>query len=134
MSIRLKDESALKPDQGKEADFEVEDNPFAYSPGQLGKMFNPKSLSAFYQLGGLAGLEKGLRTNRNTGLSPDERHPEARNEACPCHKSHQDPQLIFDVTFINPDAERFLFPIAAHSGCDCNAAGRAKVMRFPRDA
>ncbi|KAI1411136.1 calcium-translocating P-type ATPase [Hypoxylon sp. FL1857] len=70
----MKDESALKPDQGKEADFEVEDNPFAYSPGQLGKMFNPKSLSAFYQLGGLAGLEKGLRTNRNTGLSPDERH------------------------------------------------------------
>ncbi|KAI0836337.1 calcium-translocating P-type ATPase [Hypoxylon sp. FL0890] len=70
----MKDENALKPDQGKEADFEVENNPFAYSPGQLGKMFNPKSLSAFYQLGGLAGLEKGLRTNRNTGLSPDEKH------------------------------------------------------------
>ncbi|KAI0139078.1 calcium-translocating P-type ATPase [Hypoxylon sp. NC0597] len=70
----MKDENALKPDQGKEADFVVEDNPFAYSPGQLGKMFNPKSLSAFYQLGGLAGLEKGLRTNRNTGLSPDEKH------------------------------------------------------------
>ncbi|KAI2610597.1 calcium-translocating P-type ATPase [Hypoxylon sp. NC1633] len=70
----MKDESALKPDQGKEADFQVEDNPFAYSPGQLTKMFNPKSLSAFYQLGGLVGMEKGLRSNRNTGLSPDEKH------------------------------------------------------------
>ncbi|OTA54187.1 calcium-translocating P-type ATPase [Hypoxylon sp. EC38] len=70
----MKDENALKPDQGKESDFVVENNPFAYSPGQLGKMFNPKSLPAFYQLGGLTGLEKGLRTNRNTGLSPDEKH------------------------------------------------------------
>lgn len=72
----MNDESALAPDQGTEADFEVENNPFAFSPGQLGKMFNPKSLSAFYKLGGLAGLEKGLRSNRDTGLSVDERHLE----------------------------------------------------------
>ena len=75
-----------------------------------------------------------LDRNKYFSSSPDERHPEARNEACPCHKSHQDPQMIFDVTFINPDAERFLFPVAPSSGCDCGAAGRAKVMRFPRDA
>ncbi|KAI1387773.1 calcium-translocating P-type ATPase [Hypoxylon trugodes] len=74
----MKDENALKPDKGREADFEVEDNPFAYSPGQLTKMLNPKSLSAFYQLGGLTGIEKGLRTNRNTGLSPDEKHLEGK--------------------------------------------------------
>ncbi|KAI1650841.1 calcium-translocating P-type ATPase [Daldinia loculata] len=74
----MKDDDALKPDQGKEADFEVENNPFAYSPGQLTKMFNPKSLSAFYKLGGLAGMEKGLRTNRDTGLSPDEKHLEGK--------------------------------------------------------
>ncbi|KAI1473064.1 calcium-translocating P-type ATPase [Daldinia caldariorum] len=72
----MKDEDALKPDQGREADFEVANNPFAYSPGQLTKMFNPKSLSAFYKLGGLAGMEKGLRTNRDTGLSPDEKYLE----------------------------------------------------------
>lgn len=70
----MKDADALKPDQGKESDFVVKDNPFAYSPGQLTKMFNPKSLSAFYQLGGLVGMEKGLRTNRNTGLSLDEKY------------------------------------------------------------
>ncbi|OAA74298.1 ATPase, P-type, calcium-transporting, PMCA-type [Akanthomyces lecanii RCEF 1005] len=68
----MKDESGLKPDVGTEKDFEVENNPFAFAPGQLNKMFNPKSLTAFYQLGGLGGLEKGLRTDRKAGLSPDE--------------------------------------------------------------
>ncbi|KAJ2996983.1 hypothetical protein NUW58_g799 [Xylaria curta] len=67
------DRDALKPDQGREEDFEVENNPFAFSPGQLTKMLNPKSLSAFYKLGGLRGIEKGLRTDRETGLSVDER-------------------------------------------------------------
>lgn len=68
----MNDENALKPDIGKEDDFKVEDNPFAFTPGALNKMFDPKSLSAFYKLGGLAGLEKGLRTDRKTGLSADE--------------------------------------------------------------
>lgn len=68
----VNDPDALKPDQGKEDDFKVEDNPFAFTPGQLNKMFDPKSLSAFYKMGGLSGLEKGLRTNRSEGLSVDE--------------------------------------------------------------
>ncbi|KAJ9609965.1 plasma membrane calcium [Cladophialophora chaetospira] len=68
----INDGEALRPDPGTEADFEVENNPFAYSPGQLNKMINPKSLSAFHALGGLGGLEKGLRTNRHSGLSVDE--------------------------------------------------------------
>ncbi|KAJ9133072.1 Calcium-transporting ATPase [Pleurostoma richardsiae] len=74
----MNDPNALKPDQGKEEDFEVEDNPFAFTPGQLNKMFNPKSLSAFYKLGGLDGLEKGLRSDRKAGLSVDEVHLEGR--------------------------------------------------------
>ncbi|KAI3335663.1 hypothetical protein F4824DRAFT_153641 [Ustulina deusta] len=69
-----KDKDALKPDQGREEEFQVQDNPFAFSPGQLTKMFNPKSLSAFYNLGGLRGLEKGLRSDRAAGLSIDERN------------------------------------------------------------
>jgi Ca2+-transporting ATPase len=68
----LNDKDALKPDPGTEADFEVENNKFAFSPGQLGKLYNPKSLGAFYALGGLDGLEKGLRTDRKAGLSVDE--------------------------------------------------------------
>ncbi|KAK3314088.1 hypothetical protein B0H66DRAFT_371380 [Apodospora peruviana] len=52
--------------------FVTKDNKFAFSPGQLSKLFNPKSYDAFYALGGLKGLETGLRTNRETGLSVDE--------------------------------------------------------------
>lgn len=63
---------ALKPDPRNESDFEVEDNRFAFSPGQLNKMQNPKSLAAFHALGGLQGLERGLRTDLNAGLSMDE--------------------------------------------------------------
>jgi Ca2+-transporting ATPase len=70
----MNDGKALEPDAGTEEHFVVENNPFAFSPGQLTKMFNPKNLSAFYKLGGLAGLEKGLRSNRKTGLSVDEKH------------------------------------------------------------
>lgn len=68
----MTDETALKPDAGKEADLKVEDNPFAFTPGQLGQMFNPKDLSAFYQLGGLHGLEKGLRADRKPILNLDD--------------------------------------------------------------
>ncbi|KAL2818992.1 hypothetical protein BDW59DRAFT_126122 [Aspergillus cavernicola] len=63
---------ALQPDPGREAEFEVENNSFAFSPGQLNKLLNPKSLGAFYALGGLGGLEKGLRTDVRSGLSLDE--------------------------------------------------------------
>ncbi|KAI9756254.1 MAG: hypothetical protein M4579_003921 [Chaenotheca gracillima] len=70
--VLMQDPDALKPDPGDEEDFQVTDNKFAFSPGQLGKMLNPKSLSAFWALGGLTGLEKGLRSDRQTGLSVDE--------------------------------------------------------------
>ncbi|CAG7959590.1 unnamed protein product [Penicillium olsonii] len=63
---------ALRPDPRNETDFQVEDNRFAFSPGQLNKMQNPKSLAAFYALGGLQGLERGLRTDLDAGLSVDE--------------------------------------------------------------
>ena len=72
----IPDDEALKPDPGTEADFEVQDNRFAFSPGQLNKMLNPKSLGAFHALGGLSGLEKGLRTDRLSGLSVDEKRLE----------------------------------------------------------
>jgi Ca2+-transporting ATPase len=40
----MNDKDALKPDPGTEADFEVENNKFAFSPGQLAKLYNPKSV------------------------------------------------------------------------------------------
>ncbi|KAJ4392281.1 plasma membrane calcium [Gnomoniopsis smithogilvyi] len=69
--VRSKEE-ALQPNPGDEAEFQVENNPFAFSPGQLNKLLNPKSLSAFKALGGLRGIERGLQTDINSGLSIDE--------------------------------------------------------------
>ena len=69
----INDEEALKPDPDTETDFRVEENKFAFSPGQLNKLLNPKSFAAFHALGGLKGLEKGLRTDRTAGLSLDEK-------------------------------------------------------------
>lgn len=63
---------ALTPDPRNEGDFIIENNRFAFSPGQLNKMQNPKSLAAFHALGGLQGLERGLRTDLSAGLSVDE--------------------------------------------------------------
>lgn len=67
---------ALNPDPRNEKDFHVTDNRFAFSPGQLNKMQNPKSLAAFHALGGLRGLTRGLRTDLSAGLSTDEGHLE----------------------------------------------------------
>lgn len=69
----INDEDALAADPGTEADFNVPDNRFAFSPGQLSKLLNPKSYAAFHALGGLRGTEKGLRTDRLAGLSIDEK-------------------------------------------------------------
>lgn len=63
---------ALRPDPGTEADFEVDNNPFAFSPGQLNKLLNPKSLAAYRALGGISGIARGLQTNLESGLSVDE--------------------------------------------------------------
>lgn len=65
-------EEALRPDKTNEKDFEVIDNPFAFSPSQLNKTLNPKSLAAYKALGGICGLERGLKTDIVAGLSVDE--------------------------------------------------------------
>ncbi|KAH7127385.1 calcium-translocating P-type ATPase [Dactylonectria macrodidyma] len=65
-------EAALRPDPGTEDDFHVDNNPFAFTPGHLNKLLNPKSLAAFRALGGLRGIARGLQTDVRTGLSVDE--------------------------------------------------------------
>jgi Ca2+-transporting ATPase len=63
---------ALQPDPRYADDFKVKDNKFAFTPGHLNKMLNPKSLPAFVAMGGLEGLARGLRTDLYAGLSLDE--------------------------------------------------------------
>ncbi|PKK43135.1 hypothetical protein CI102_13295 [Trichoderma harzianum] len=72
--IQQPEDSILRPNPGEERLFDVENNPFAFSPGQLGKLINPKSVAAFVALGGLLGLEKGLWTNCRAGLGIDEHY------------------------------------------------------------
>ncbi|KAL8673596.1 MAG: hypothetical protein Q9168_001994 [Polycauliona sp. 1 TL-2023] len=68
----LTTEEALRPDKLAEKDFEVDNSPFAFSPGQLNKTLNPKSLAVYRALGGIYGLERGLKTDLLAGLSVDE--------------------------------------------------------------
>jgi Ca2+-transporting ATPase len=49
----VSDEEALRPDPGTESTFQVDDNKFAYTPGQLNKFLNPKSLQAYRAVGGI---------------------------------------------------------------------------------
>ncbi|RSL43909.1 hypothetical protein CEP54_014901 [Fusarium duplospermum] len=65
-------EVSLRPDPGTEDDFKVDNSPFAFSPGQLNKLLNPKSLAAFRALGGLNGIVAGLQTDVTSGLSAEE--------------------------------------------------------------
>ena len=65
-------EELFRPIPDDEEMFKVDDNPFAFNAGHLSRLLNPKNLRAFLALGGLAGIEKGLRTDAKAGLSPDE--------------------------------------------------------------
>jgi P-type Ca2+ transporter type 2C len=107
----MNDEDALKPDPQNEDEFHVENNRFAFSPGQLNKLINPKSLAAFYALGGLAGLEKGLRSDRHSGLSVDE--------------VGLDGNVSFDDAVRAASAEKDLGPLkhSATSGTASSSAG-----------
>ncbi|KAE8352706.1 plasma membrane calcium-transporting ATPase [Aspergillus coremiiformis] len=52
--------------------FEFSPNSFDFSAEQLSELIDSRSLETFHALGGLSGLEKGLRTDRKSGLSVDE--------------------------------------------------------------
>ncbi|KAK0615692.1 calcium-translocating P-type ATPase [Bombardia bombarda] len=71
-ATQSKTDDPLHPDPGTEHLYHTKGSKFAFSPGQLSKLLNPKSHAALYALGGLSGLETGLQTNRLSGLSLDE--------------------------------------------------------------
>ena len=67
----IHDTTAFQPNPDITADFQVPDNNFAFVPSQMSMLVDPKSLPAFYVVGGIDGLERGLRTDRRSGLSSD---------------------------------------------------------------
>ena len=66
------DGDPLAAREGDDEAFEVENNPFAFAPGQMSRLYNPKNIDVFRAIGGLIGLEAGLRTDIRSGLSLDE--------------------------------------------------------------
>lgn len=66
------DGGVLQPGPSGESDFEVANKKFAFSLDQRNKLLNPKNFGALSALGGLCGLEKGLRTDVRSGLGIDE--------------------------------------------------------------
>ena len=59
------------PDPDRESRLKLKDK-FAFSPAQLEGLVDEKSLDTYRALGGLTALERGLRTDRRSGLSADE--------------------------------------------------------------
>ncbi|KAI2478857.1 Calcium-transporting ATPase [Pyrenophora tritici-repentis] len=47
-------------------------NPFGFTPSQLSKLLNPKSLPVYHALGGIQGIAAGLQSDIHSGLSADE--------------------------------------------------------------
>ena len=68
----LNDPHALKPDNPNDSSFRVTNNPFQVTPGELSKLLDPKSYSAFYALHGASGLEQSLHTSLKNGLNAHE--------------------------------------------------------------
>jgi Ca2+-transporting ATPase len=131
--FRLNLADALSPDQTNEDMYDVKDNKFAFAPGQLSKLLNPKSLDAFYALGGLAGLEKGLRTDRNAGLSTDESaldgtvaFEDVAPKGVPKYGSHG------DVVPIAKDGGNPAIPPAEHHHAGVQFADRKRIFRDNR--
>jgi P-type Ca2+ transporter type 2C len=56
----------------KPGDYEVPNNPFAFTTELLSKLVDPKNLDILRAIGGSFGLVFGLRTDIGDGLSPDE--------------------------------------------------------------
>jgi Ca2+-transporting ATPase len=71
-STVIDDSEATRQELRNDTDAKIENNPFAFSPSQLNKLLNPKSLAVYQALGGVHGIATGLQTDLHSGLSVDE--------------------------------------------------------------
>jgi hypothetical protein len=72
-------------------------------------------------------LADGLLSKDYKGPSKDETNATPRNQED--WTSYQDPQLIFNPGYVDPDSERFLFPFTAAT---CGAFNDG-ALRYPKD-
>ncbi|KAI9685598.1 MAG: hypothetical protein M1822_004456 [Bathelium mastoideum] len=79
-----------------ELDEHAADCPFAFSPGQMSKLYNPKSLRVFHALGGLLGLEKGLEFSN---LSAETPISSSRTSISALHGLVTDVDVAFDTGY-----------------------------------
>jgi Ca2+-transporting ATPase len=66
------DATIIREELRNDSESKVENNPFAFTPSQLNKLLNPKSLATYQALGGVQGIATGLQTDLHSGLSLDE--------------------------------------------------------------
>ncbi|KAF2026034.1 calcium-translocating P-type ATPase [Setomelanomma holmii] len=71
-STVVDDVESTRQELRNDAESKIENNPFAFSPSQLNKLLNPKSLAVYQALGGVQGIATGLQTDLHSGLSIDE--------------------------------------------------------------
>lgn len=115
---------------GEDALYNIANNPFAFSPGQLSKILDPKSPDALAALGGLVGLERGLKTDRKGGLSLDEttiseavsfqEATAAANTQSPTKDSHDAAALAKELADAKPAVQK--------SGSSNNYSDRKRVF------
>ncbi|PYH91164.1 plasma membrane calcium-transporting ATPase [Aspergillus ellipticus CBS 707.79] len=88
---------------------------FEFSPEQLSALVESRSLDTFYSYGGLRGLEKGLRTDRNTGLSVDE-------------STLDDPHTSAPASTAPPSSHHHTHPIGHHHHSHEQFADRRRIF------
>ncbi|KAF2628420.1 hypothetical protein BU25DRAFT_35375 [Macroventuria anomochaeta] len=126
--------AALQPDPWTEDDFRVYNSPFAFSPGQLNKLLNPKSLAAFYVLGGLQGIERGLRSGRYAGLGMYERslsYMRRFEQGAFARKKVEGPHTDEQPSFRNPEDHRRQQALMRKSRTYREVHNRCKLQREP---
>jgi Ca2+-transporting ATPase len=129
--------AAIQPNPGEEHLFNLENNPFAFSPGHLSKLIEPKSIAVLQRLGGLPGLERGLRTDIRAGLSIEESRvddivtiPESSSRSS--HQGQQQHQGRVPETRIgdraNTSLSQLLLPFLGQQKPDNHYADRRRIF------
>ncbi|KAJ4362890.1 plasma membrane calcium [Neocucurbitaria cava] len=72
VSTVIDHDAAVRRELHNDANTSIDNSPFAFSPAQLSKLLNPKSLAVYHALGGIHGIAAGLQSDVHSGLSVDE--------------------------------------------------------------